>query len=93
MPLLVDSASKGAAADLLPTLFALWRAPGLLRAITLKHAHVAGFLLGAPSACGTRARQRGAQRVPPSACARALFAFRSAVALTSAVLLTQAART
>jgi translation initiation factor 2D len=46
VPLVVDTSSKG---DWLPSVFALWRAPALLRVITLKHAAVATFLLGASS--------------------------------------------
>jgi len=43
VPLLVDVSSKG---DLQPSLYALWRAPELLPALTLRHADVASFLLG-----------------------------------------------
>lgn len=41
-PLFVDTSSKG---DLLPCLPALWRAPGLLPSLTLRHADVAHFVL------------------------------------------------
>ena len=50
-PILVDVSSKG---DWLPTVFALWRAPDLLPIITLKHADVAHFLLGAHASNGAR---------------------------------------
>lgn len=39
----VDSSSKG---DIIPTIYALWRAPGILPVIYLKHPSVSHFLLG-----------------------------------------------
>ena len=42
-PWLLDRSSKG---DYVPCLPALWRAPSLLRRLTLRHADVARFLLG-----------------------------------------------
>jgi len=42
-PWLLDRSGKG---DYLPCLPALWRAPALLRRLTLRHADVARFLLG-----------------------------------------------
>ena len=36
--MLVDTSSKGDPRDLLPTVYALWRAPTLLPSVILKHA-------------------------------------------------------
>ena len=44
VPLLVDTTAKG---DYIPTIYALWKAPSLLPTVTLKHAAVSQFLIGA----------------------------------------------
>lgn len=46
-PVFIDTSSKG---DVIPTVNALWRAPGILPAIYLKHHSVSHFLLSAPPA-------------------------------------------
>lgn len=44
MPVFVDTSSKG---DLIPTVYALWRAPGILPVVQLKHHSITHFILGA----------------------------------------------
>lgn len=44
VPVFIDTSSKG---DVIPTVYALWRAPGILPVIKLKHHSVSHFLLGA----------------------------------------------
>ena len=42
-PVVVDTSGKG---DFVPTVFALWRCPSLLRPVVCKHAGVSAFLVG-----------------------------------------------
>ena len=42
-PVVVDTSGKG---DFIPTVFALWRCPSLLRPVVCKHAGVSSFLVG-----------------------------------------------